>query len=208
MFHVKHEVWAEWARAIGVELTSEMASTLESFATLVRDHGAALGLVGAADLPRLRERHLLDCLRAVAAVRRTDRAAYDLGSGAGLPGIVVGIACPSLQVSLIEARRTRGAFLEMAVERLQLANVRTMVSRFEGLTERADVCFARALADAAGSWRVAERLLRPEGRLVYFAGSSFDTAADVPPGVRARVLDRVPPVPLARGGPLVIMSRQ
>jgi 16S rRNA (guanine527-N7)-methyltransferase len=208
MFHVKHEVWAEWAGAVGVELTPEMASRLESFATLVRDHGTALGLVGAADLPRLRERHLLDCLRAVAAVRKADRLAYDLGSGAGLPGIVVGIACPSLEVSLIEARRTRGAFLEMAVERLHLVNVRAVISRFEAVTEPADICFARALADAAASWRAADKLLRPGGRLVYFAGSSFDAGADVPIGVRAHILDRVAPVPLARGGPLVIMSRQ
>src|SRR5688572_2485564 len=109
MFHVKHEVWAECAAAVGVELTPEMVSRLESFGTLVRGHGAALGLVGTADLPRLRERHLSDCLRAVAAVRKTDRTAYDLGSGAGLPGIVVGIACPLLEVTLIESRRRRGA---------------------------------------------------------------------------------------------------
>jgi len=208
MFHVKHEVWTERAAAIGVELSPEMVGKLELFGSLIRDRAVALGLVSAADLSSLPERHLLDCLRAAVAARKTDRLAYDLGSGAGLPGIVVAIARPSLEVSLIEARRTRGAFLEMAVERLRLANARVVVSRFEALSEPADVCFARAVADAAGSWRAAERLLRPGGRLVYFAGSTFEAATDVPIGVRARILRPVRPVSLARAGPLVIMSRQ
>ena len=68
-----------------------------------------------------------------------------------------------------------------------------------------DLCFARAFRDARGAWEAAEPRLQPGGRLVYFAGETFDDAADLPAGVvRSNPLSTA----LARGGTLVIMARQ
>ncbi|MBI3647168.1 MAG: class I SAM-dependent methyltransferase [Actinobacteria bacterium] len=186
-------------------MSGDQVAKLASYEALLVERAVALGLVASGDLPRLRTRHLLDSLRAALAVLPTDRDAYDLGSGGGLPGIVVAIACPGLWITLVESRRRRGAFLEMTVERLELSNCRVVVGRVESLEEPADMCFARAFADAATSWRLAVPLLRPGGRLVYFAGEGSDPASYSPEGASCEILW---PPPVARAGPLVIMSRQ
>ena len=205
MFHVKHEGLTSAAAALGVDLTGEQVRRLGAFEQLLADRAVALGMIGAADLPRLRERHVLDCLRAASVVARLDRSAADIGSGAGLPGIVIAIVRHGLAVTLVESRQGRAAFLELAAEQLDLPNVTVEHKRVETISESFDLCFARAFADPERSWRAAERLLGPAGRLVYFAGSSFDPDRSVPAGAKAVIL---PAPPVASAGPLVIMSRQ
>ena len=205
MFHVKHEGLTSSSAALGVELSAEQADRLETFERLLADRAVPMGMIGEADLPRLRERHVLDCLRSATVVATSDRSAVDLGSGAGLPGIVVAIACPALAMTLVESRRSRAAFLELVAERLGLANATVEPSRVEAVSGPFDLCFARAFADLPRSWRVAERLLRPGGRLVYFGGSAFDPSQIVPGGKDAVIL---PGSSVASAGPLVIMTRQ
>jgi 16S rRNA (guanine527-N7)-methyltransferase len=189
---------------LGVSLRPNQLEQLESFESLVRGHAIPLGMVATADEGRLRERHIQDCLRAATVVGATDATSYDLGSGAGLPGVVVAIACPSLHVTLVESRRPRAAFLQLVVERLGLANAHVAGVRVETLTETVDLCFARAFTRVAKAWRAAEPLLSPQGRLVYFAGERFEPA-ELPKEV---VSTMVTTSALARSGPLVIMSRQ
>jgi len=202
MFHVKHEGWDRARRLVPLE--EEQLDRLEVYEALLREHALPFGMVSARDAPRLRERHVIDSLRAAVTVGPGDRTAYDLGSGAGLPGIVVAIACPGLLVTLVDSRRSRAAFLELAVDRLRLSNARVLGGRVESLTERVDVCFARAFAGPADCWRAAGPLLAPGGRLVYFGGAGFEPAT-VPDGVTSTL---VTPSALARSGPLVIMSQQ
>jgi len=184
-------------------------SRLQSYADLLVQRAIPLGLVAEADRDRLWERHIEDCLRATAAFRRQDRVAYDLGSGAGLPGIVLACALPDRRFRLAEPRRRAAAFLELAVERLTLANVELLIARAEDLEDSADVATARAFAPLDRAWSAAHRLLRPGGRLVYFAGEGMTD-----PAARARNL--VSPEPPAEveviervdsGASLVIMSR-
>jgi 16S rRNA (guanine527-N7)-methyltransferase len=204
MFHVKHDGMTSAAAALGLELPEGAAQRLVAFEELLAAPGADLGLIARSDLPRLRERHIVDCLRAALVVRPEDRSAVDLGSGGGLPGMVVAIACPHLTVTLAERRRNRAAFLELAVLELGLRNARVAVGPVEALAARSDLCFARAFADARRSWEAARRILAPGGRLVYFAGAEAG-GSDAPDGARAEIL---PPPPFASGGPLVIMTRQ
>jgi 16S rRNA (guanine527-N7)-methyltransferase len=160
-------------------------------------------MVSADDVPRLWERHVQDSLRGAEVVEPGDRDAYDVGSGAGLPGVIVAIARPDLSVVLVERRRSRAAFLELVVDELRLTNATVIAAGSEALSEPVDLVFARAVAPAAPAWAIAEPLLRPDGRLVYFAGEAFRPERDLPDGVRATVLS-----PLAPAGPLVIMTRQ
>lgn len=201
---MKHEGLTPGARALGVELSEQQAAQLEAFEKLLAELAVGVGMIAAGDLPRLRRRHVLDSLRAALTPTDSDRDAVDLGSGAGLPGMVVAVARPQLFVTLVESQRTRAGFLELAAERLGLTNVRVLRGRVEDLSLRTDLCFARAFADPRRSWVAAERLLRPGGRLVYFAGEAFEPGKDLPEGVSAVIL---PPPPVASGGPLVIMSR-
>jgi 16S rRNA (guanine527-N7)-methyltransferase len=185
----------------------DLREKLHRYEQLLSHRAVALGLVGPSDRDRLWERHIQDSLRATVAFRTQDRTAYDFGSGAGLPGIVLACVVPDRRFRLIEPRRRAVAFLELAVERLALKNVEILNVRAEELDDPADVITARAFAPPERTWAVARRLLRPGGRLVYFAGARLRapealarTLADPP--VEVEVVEQV-----ASGAPLVIMSR-
>jgi 16S rRNA (guanine527-N7)-methyltransferase len=201
---VKHEGWIEAAAALDVVIRPHQASQLDTYHLLLRERAAPLGMIAGADRPRIRERHILDCLRAATVVKNA-KSAYDLGSGAGLPGIPLAIALPELEIRLVEARRNRAAFLELVVDELALTNVSVFLGRAEDLVERVDLITARAFTDAAGSWRIAEPLLEPGGRLLYFAGEGFDLSTEAPEGVDLALFTTPS---LARSGPLAIMGRQ
>lgn len=209
-FHVKHDdddgtTLRSQAAALGTALTREAEHALLVYEQLLRERGVDLGVVSASDASRIRARHILDSLRAVEAIRPEDVDAYDLGSGGGLPGMVIAAAAPDLKVGLVETRRRRVAFLELVLERLGLPNAFVIHSRIEDLSEPVDVCFARALGPLAESWALARPLLRAGGRLVYFAGHRADPAPAVPEGARMEV--RETPL-LESAGPLVIMTQQ
>lgn len=204
MFHVKHEGWTEAAATVGIVVDSRQSAQLLNYERLLHDRAAPLGLISGADRPRIRERHILDCLRSAAVVGGA-RSGYDLGSGAGLPGLPLAIAVPELKVTLVEARRSRAAFLELAVDKLELENVSVFLGRAETLVNRVDLITARAFSDVAGCWRIAEPLLSVAGRLVYFAGTGFDVSAEAPEGADITLFTTPS---LARSGPLAIMGRQ
>ena len=134
-----------------------------------------------------------------------DDVACDLGSGAGLPGIVVAVAEPWVRVLLVESRAKRAAFLEFAVQELGLSNAVVVVGRAEVLRREVDACFARAFAPLPLAWSVARGVLRPGGRLIYFAGAELADPA-VPDGAALEAVVRTPV--LESAGPLVIMTRQ
>ncbi|MFL5737491.1 MAG: 16S rRNA (guanine(527)-N(7))-methyltransferase RsmG [Actinomycetota bacterium] len=191
------------ARDLGVALPAHAFDALISYADLLKEKAIPLGFVARSDEHRLVERHVIDSLRVAAEIEPTDRTALDLGSGAGLPGIVVAVAAPRLRVRLVESHRRRVAFLELAVERLGLANAEVVAERAESLeTDPTDLCTARAFAPLNRAWIVARRLLSDHGRLIYFAGSR--TSATAPEGARI-VATR--PAPLESSGALVIMAR-
>jgi 16S rRNA (guanine527-N7)-methyltransferase len=201
VFHVKHEGWD----LVGdLELAPQQLGQLEAFEALIRERAIPLGMVATADEVRLRERHIQDSLRAATVVSATDRTAYDFGSGAGLPGVVVAIACPDLRMMLVESRRPRAAFLQLVVDRLGLTHTLVSNERVEKLREPVDLCFSRAFARVGVAWGAADRLLLPGGRLVYFAGERFDRAELPEDAVSTLVTTSA----LARSGPLVIMSQQ
>lgn len=215
-FHVKHTsdtgatedapALVDSAAGLGIDLDRNQVEALTSFELLLLDRAIPLGLVARGDRITVRTRHILDSLRAVLALETSDIDALDLGSGAGLPGIVVAIARPSLRVGLVEARRRKASFLELAVERLGLPNVAVLAQTANRLDGMVDVCFARALAPLSEAWDLARYLLRPGGRLVYFGGQGFREPDQLPPDARSFRALRTPA--LASSGPLVIMTRQ
>jgi 16S rRNA (guanine527-N7)-methyltransferase len=202
---VKHDPRLSPARIasdLGVAVTEDVPDKLAAFEALLRERALPMGLVAEGDRERLLERHVLDCLRAVSAVTDADRLAYDMGSGAGLPGIVVAIARSKLGMTLVEPRRSRAAFLELAIERLALENAGVHVGRIQDLSEPADLCFARALAPPATAWGFALPRLAPGGRLVYFG--ELPAGLEPPAGVReVQVLGPL----LESAGSLTIMAR-
>ncbi|HWO70143.1 MAG TPA: 16S rRNA (guanine(527)-N(7))-methyltransferase RsmG [Actinomycetota bacterium] len=200
---------ARQAEELGADIGADQAEALIAFERLLLDRGVPLGAVSEGDAGRLRERHVLDSLRAVRAISSRDREAIDVGTGAGLPGVVLAIARPEVRFTLLEPRRRRAAFVELAVERLGIRNARVLPRRAEefaaqvaaGCEPAAEVAFARALGPLDRCLSLAGGLLTPGGRLVWFAGKR--RAHPLPPG--AAVIETPA---LESAGPLVIMGRQ
>jgi 16S rRNA (guanine527-N7)-methyltransferase len=193
------------AAALGLEFAPDAIQRLRRYVSLLETVGADTGVVARSDVGRAASRHVADSLRAAAVLSPLETTALDLGSGGGLPGIPVAIAKPDVSVGLVESRRRRVGFLELACDRLAIANASPLAARIEALdVAPVDVCFARALAPLVGAWSLAMPLLRPGGRLVYFAGAQSDLSGIDELGTRAEV---VPPVAVASGGPLAIIGR-
>jgi 16S rRNA (guanine527-N7)-methyltransferase len=191
------------AGSLGVALDPTQASRLIRFEQLLLDRAIPLGMVSRSDTSRIRERHILDSLRAAPIVQEDDLAA-DLGSGAGLPGVVIAIALPRLRMLLVERRPRRAAILELVVEELGLSNATVFAGRVVELPERVDVALARAFAPPEEAWAQARQVLRPGGRLVYFAGA----ATAIPAAPEGSAMLEVQRPVLESSGALVIMTRQ
>jgi 16S rRNA (guanine527-N7)-methyltransferase len=198
------ETLREQAAALGVDLEPIQAARLMRFEELLLLRAVPLGAVARSDASRIRDRHILDCLRAAPLVT-TGSSACDLGSGAGLPGVVLAVAVPGLMVRLVEPRAKRAAFLELAIGEVGLSNAEVVVGRVEDMTVEVDFCFARAFAPPRQAWAAARALLRPAGRLVYFAGAGTPDP-ELPPDATLEAIVRTPV--LESSGPLVIMARQ
>jgi 16S rRNA (guanine527-N7)-methyltransferase len=198
VFHVKHEGWTS------EDLSSAQRGSLVLYEKLLLEHAVPRGIVAASDSAHLRTRHILDSLRGVALLPDDTEQAVDLGSGAGFPGVPIGVARPDLHVTLSEPRQARAAFLELVVERLELPNVSVFADPAEELRPGFDACLARGFGDAQRAWAVARDLMRSGGALIYWAGKSFG-ADDVPADARMRVAGEAT---LESGGPIVIMTRQ
>jgi 16S rRNA (guanine527-N7)-methyltransferase len=204
------DVASAFAARIGLDLPPGGRHLLGAFANLLSSRAVPLGLVAASDRDRVLERHVLDCLRAAAAFGPQDRTACDLGSGSGLPGIVLACVLPELSFRLVESRVRAVAFLELAVERLGLTNVEIVARRVEDVEARVDAATARAFASLDRSWTAAWPLLKPGGRLIYFAGAGL---AGPEEAARGLAQPEAPGEVHAEGvvdsyGPLVIMSRR
>ena len=209
----------ELAGRLGASLEEDQLQKLLRYEGMLVERAVPMGLIAETDVRKIRSRHVLDSLRAVPLLSGAGDA-YDLGAGAGLPGLVIAIARPDVQVGLVDSRRGRIAFLELAIEELGLSNAAPFGARVETLSEPVDVCLARAFAPATRAWELAEPLLRPGGRLVYFAGLGEETknlrerpsssagarSAGIPSN--ARVLEVLSTPVLESAGPLVIMARQ
>jgi 16S rRNA (guanine527-N7)-methyltransferase len=210
-FHVKpgprspEDLVSDAAEALSLALRPAQVQSLLEFESLLRRRAIPLGLVSDRDEDRLLTRHVLDSLRGAALVRPDDQVVVDVGSGAGLPGVVVAIARPDLRLHLVEPKHRRAAFLELARDHLALANVSVHVSRAEEVEVLADLAMARGLAPLGRSWSLARRLLRPGGRLLYFAAGST-TLGDPPPG--ASDMEVVPELLIDSPGPVVIITRE
>ena len=189
-----------------MDVSTTQRQKLDAFADLLRDPGVGRGMIGRADAERVHVRHIHDSLRGAVAVPPTTRDLCDLGSGGGLPGVVLAVVLPDVRVTLAERRGNRIDFLRSVVDELDLANVSIWGSDARTLPPRRfDVVTARAFGAAATAWAVAEPLLSAAGRLLYWGGSSFDVSGTPVSGARMEVSE---PSEVAGSGPLVIMTRQ
>jgi 16S rRNA (guanine527-N7)-methyltransferase len=151
---------------------------VRAYAELLATDGVLRGLIGPREVPRLWERHLLNC--AVLEELVPEHASLaDVGSGAGLPGVVLAITRPDLQVTLLEPLLRRATFLTEAVTSLGLGNVTVLRQRAEERSaelgnQRFDVVTARALAplDRLAGWCLP--LTAAGGQVLAMKGESVE----------------------------------
>ena len=145
------------------------------YAELLAGPGVERGLVGPRETARLWERHLLNCA-GLSELVQPGQVVLDLGSGAGLPGLVLAILRDDITVALVEPLLRRATFLSEAVEELGLAHVSVRRARGEELAGKVlvDVVTARAVAPLGrlGEWALP--LLPAGGRLLALKGEQAD----------------------------------
>lgn len=142
-----------------------------SFARMLAAEGELRGLIGPRELPRLWRRHVVNSA-AVAPYLPESGSLVDVGSGAGLPGIVLALMRPDLQVHLLEPMQRRVAWLTEVSERLELGNVVVHAARAEDMKGEilAEAATARAVAplDKLARWTLP--LVRLGGVLLAMKG--------------------------------------
>ena len=164
-------------RALGLALHDEAREKLERYADRLLAWNRKVNLTAITDPAELAEKHLVDSL---ALVPEATGAAtlLDVGSGAGLPGIPVAIALPSLDVTCCDAVAKKVAFVKAVAAELGL-RVRGVAARAEGEPEReglprAEVVVSRAFADPERWLPLAARYLAPGGKVLVTLGREAD----------------------------------
>jgi len=159
------------------------------FARILAARGVEQGLIGPREVPRLWDRHLLNC--AVVAELIDDRCGtlVDIGSGAGLPGLVLAMVLPEVAVTLLEPMERRCRFLAECVTELGLSNASVLRGRAEDAAVKAalhaDVVTARAVAPLPRLAELAMGVIRPGGMVLAIKGrTAADELMNAEPGLR------------------------
>ena len=159
---------------------STVRDGLVAYAELLAGPGVERGLLGPREVPRLWDRHLLNCA-VVTSLVPSNAHVIDVGSGAGLPGIVWAIVRPDITLTCLESLQRRATYLDEVVESLGLTDrVAIVRARAEDVVRgkagpgllRGDVVTARAVAplDKLAAWTVP--LVKPGGELLALKGQS------------------------------------
>jgi 16S rRNA (guanine527-N7)-methyltransferase len=147
----------------------------EEYARLLAGPGVARGLLGPHEIPRLWDRHLLNSA-AIAELVPRPGSLIDLGSGAGLPGIVLALLLPDVTVTLLEPMQRRVTFLTECVAALGLPNATVLRGRAEDVAGElaADTVTARAVAPLARLAPLALGLVKPGGIVLAVKGAGAE----------------------------------
>ncbi len=163
---------------------------VRAFRDLLLAEGERRGLIGPREGARLWERHLLNSAAVVPFLPAG--SVIDVGSGAGLPGLVVAAMLPEREIVLVETMERRAAWLTEAADRLGLDRVRVVRARAEALhgQETAEAVTARAVAPLPKLARWCEPLLAPGGAMLLLKGrSAADEVAAATTDLRALRLE-------------------
>jgi 16S rRNA (guanine527-N7)-methyltransferase len=141
---------------LGLALTPDQQNQLLAYMDLIAKWTKVYNLTAVRDADEMLTHHLLDSLAVIAPLRRelvklglpTDRGykLLDVGSGAGLPGIVIAITCPEVSVTCVDTVAKKAAFIQQVSATLKLPNLKGLHARVESLTEPFDVVCSRAFA--------------------------------------------------------------
>jgi len=164
-------VLGEGIAAMGLDVNPAQQDKLMNYLALMFKWNAVYNLTSLRDPMQMVTHHLLDSLAAVPAFA-TAQNVLDVGSGGGLPGIVLAIVRPDMKVSMIDTVHKKTAFLTQVKAELGLANVTVYTARVEQLqvSDKFDVITSRAFADLSDFVNWSSHLLADGGRYIALKG--------------------------------------
>jgi 16S rRNA (guanine527-N7)-methyltransferase len=190
------------AVALGLDLPESAVGRLVDYVRLIERWNGIYNLTAVRDAREMVHQHILDCLAAAAALLRREDVGpasriLDVGSGAGLPGLVLAIAAPTARITCVESVGKKAAFITQAAGTLDIGNVAVQRGRVEAMVGRFDVITSRAYASLKDFLRHTAHLLEPSGawmalkgkepvvELAELRGVSFHVEPLIVPGLSA-----------------------
>ena len=164
----------------GIRPSPAQAEAIQSYVAILLQWNHKISLTSLRDPPDILERHFGECMFAASAVPITGGRLADVGSGAGFPGLALKIACPGLEVVLVESNLKKSAFLSEVVRLLHLDGVEVVRGRLEDFSVRAGFAgfvSARAVGNFDRTLRWAHKALSKEGHVLLWLGA--DDAVEV-----------------------------
>ena len=161
---------ADSLSVMGIDLSSVQQAQLLSYLNLLIKWNGTYNLTALREAERMISHHLLDSLSLLSFVHKAKNL-LDVGSGGGMPGIPLAIACPDIKITLSDSNSKKTAFLRQAVLELGLSNTEVVTSRVENVNNRAfDIITSRAFAELADFVRVTHHLLAENGHWAAMKG--------------------------------------
>ena len=178
----------------------ENQGKIQAFATLLKTTGIEHGLIGPKEGDRIWERHIANCIPITTIIPKGVRLA-DIGSGAGLPGVVIALARPDLKVTLIEPLQRRVDFLNQVIAELELP-IKVVRGRAEAVKMQFEVVTARAVAPLEKLIQISWHMIPKGGCLLAIKGESATeelAATKLKKGSTAKLHEiSLPNLPVAR----------
>ena len=176
---------------LGLSLSDAQVVQLLDYQNLIGKWNKVYNLTAVRDPAEMLTHHLLDSLAAVAPLQKhvqgrglAAASLLDVGSGAGLPGVVLAICCPNLAVTCVDTVGKKAAFIKQAALALGLGNLTGLHARAETLTQPFDVICSRAFASLADFTSWSQAALAPGGVWMALKGKHpAEELALLPPGV-------------------------
>ena len=166
--------------ALALDLSAAQRQALLDYLALLQKWNQVYNLTAVRDPQAMLSHHLLDCLAVVAPLRMhlaklaatAPLRLLDVGSGAGLPGLVLAICLPQLQVDCVDTVAKKASFIQQAALSLGLANLRGLHARVESLTAAYQVVSARAFSSLPDLVAGSDQALLPGGFWMAMKGKT------------------------------------
>lgn len=176
---------------LGLELSDAQITQLLDYLALIQKWTKVYNLTAVRDPAEMLTHHLLDSLAVIKPLRQqlagrqpADGQGFrllDVGSGAGLPGVVIAICCPDIAVSCVDTVAKKATFIQQAAMTLKLSNLKGLHARVENLDDHYDVVSSRAFASLVDFANWSRSALAPAGVWMAMKGKSpVDELAALP----------------------------
>lgn len=183
----------QWAAAGGIELPDEALARLQQYGHTITEANKVINLTRITEPTEIEIKHFIDSLEILRRQRHPAGPVIDLGSGAGLPGIPLKIACPHLSVTLLDSSRKRVAFLRETIVALGLENIKALHARAEdagrdkACREQYGLAVSRAVARLNVLAELCLPFVKPGGSFIAYKGPDGEQEADEANGAITRL---------------------